>query len=454
MMPSGLKFLENTHMSTVMHLIQRLHRHQLLLVTHYHRLHHLWPLLPTEFPLLLWRQVSLSVKMQSVSSFNSMSPFLMLKQLKWPSTTFIPDSPDKTINFLANSTAKSTWNLVMIKSGFSRHPRQAWDPKIPVFITTDASKIIALSKKLQEQHLRSQGKSSSVTGEINAQSSESSLESSVPVVDSSDQSVDTSSDQDGQPALESSTAVDTQGEGQSQAGQQQQEQHMVTVYHPVLPGSGQIMIPEGYEVESVQPLPPNYDVAGSTHMEYQSPVDSQVSSSEYYDRKEESSATEVSDDSTSSDEDETRLPEAHEEEEEEATQEEPSETEEKGIDSLSITHNPTTATIPVIAISGIGPHEMRKQYQVSPAPEAVPKITKDAIEDHSSLTHRQKSYLSRILDDYYQFILRTQREVLTGPNPSSRRTGRFLFRKRSGLFPLFKLVRPFSHSFSMPVVVQ
>lgn len=70
---------------------------------------------------------------------------------------------------------------------------------------------------------------------------------------------------------------------------------------------------------------------------------------------------------------------------------------------------------PVVAVvSGLGESEETiKEFVVSPDPDAVPKVTKDAIQVHPSLTDRQKEFISRTLDDYYQFILKTQRHMLS-----------------------------------------
>ena len=61
--------------------------------------------------------------------------------------------------------------------------------------------------------------------------------------------------------------------------------------------------------------------------------------------------------------------------------------------------------IPVLTFSGAPAFNIIKKYAVNPAPDAVPHITRQSIQQNPSLTVRQKGYLSRVLDDYYKFIL-------------------------------------------------
>lgn len=61
--------------------------------------------------------------------------------------------------------------------------------------------------------------------------------------------------------------------------------------------------------------------------------------------------------------------------------------------------------VPVLTFSGAPAHRIIKKFQVKPDPGSVPRITRESIQGNPSLTVRQKGYLSKVLDDYYRFIV-------------------------------------------------
>ena len=67
---------------------------------------------------------------------------------------------------------------------------------------------------------------------------------------------------------------------------------------------------------------------------------------------------------------------------------------------------PQERLVPVLTFSGAPAHQLiQRLQQVKPDPRSVPQITRKSIQANPSLTVRQKSYLSKVLDDYYRFIV-------------------------------------------------
>jgi hypothetical protein len=67
--------------------------------------------------------------------------------------------------------------------------------------------------------------------------------------------------------------------------------------------------------------------------------------------------------------------------------------------------------VPVLTFSGAPAHRIIRKFQVKPDPLSVPRITRASIEQNASLTGRQKNYLSKILDDYYKFIVSNVKNI-------------------------------------------
>lgn len=267
-------------------------------------------------------------------------------------------------------------------------------------------------------------------------------------------------DQEGHEAAATSPEVDSSS---PQEGHESEPEKLVTVYHPVLPGSGQLMIPQGYEIESVQHLPHGYSLERQEEFQASAVAPSSTDSGEERGGEGEERGEETG-------EERVETPDVTEGESTDETNEEASEDSrettddnnspeaapeatsvpnefsafEREVDRLKIPHDEshTGPTIPVIAISGLPPNQIIKNYEAipSPAPEAVPKVTKEAIQVNPSLTSRQKNYLSKILDDYYQFIVKTR----GASNPSSRS---FSLERRSSRFSSFLKRKPFERSF-------
>lgn len=64
-------------------------------------------------------------------------------------------------------------------------------------------------------------------------------------------------------------------------------------------------------------------------------------------------------------------------------------------------HGPS---IPVITITGMAQDVIYEQQRAYPNPAAVPVETKEAVEDHPSLSPRQKGYVNKVLDNYFSFL--------------------------------------------------
>ena len=167
---------------------------------------------------------------------------------------------------------------------------------------------------------------------------------------------------------------------------------LVPATHPKLPSA--IMIPEGYELESVEPLVPKQEQQeDSSQVQLESDDLEVVGSDQVGDQDEPTMPVAVLD----------RLQIPYE-----SVQTLP-------VDENSVRQGPL---VPVITISGLPRAAIFERPRYLPLPPSrpttflpsLPMTTKEVIKKQTSMTEKQKGYVSKVLDNYFKFITDIQKK--------------------------------------------